>query len=245
MASADSLSQLVWLSHEIGHEDRGLALGGEGSVSARLDATHFGIRASATMLHNLRPDQICRCDIKTISGFIDSQGADTVDLQAALAKTVEAGAQRPSTEALLHAWLLQLEGVNFVGHCHPEACLQVLCSPAAERFAEYRMFPDEILATGPSSALVPYHEPGAPLARELRAKVNIYMRRSFGRYPRLVLLQNHGIIALGSTAESVLATILMAEKAARVFVGSARLGGPVFLTQPMVMRIDNPAWAQR
>lgn len=245
MSLVDPLSQLLWLSHEIGREERGLALGGEGSVSARLDAHHFGIRASATTLHEADAAQTCRCDLKAIGALIDSQGADAADLHAALTKTVEPEQPRPTIEALFHAWLLQLEGVSYVAHCHPIGCLQILCSPAAERFAEYRMFPDEVIATGPQSALVPYYEPGAPLAREIRAKVNLYTRRSIGRPPRLILLQNHGIIALGSTPQNVLSTVLMAEKAAQVFVGAARLGGPTFMTQPMVMRIDNPARTRR
>jgi len=245
MSVADPLAELIWLSREIGREDRGLALAGEGSVSGRLDDQHFGIRASATALHDLRPEQICRCQVTEIGGLIESQGADTAELQTALAKIAGASQLRPTIESLFHACLYQLEGVRFVAHCHPEACLQILCSPAAERFAEYRMYPDEILATGPQSVLVPYMEPGAPLAREIRSKVNLYMRRNFGRTPRVILLQNHGIIAMGATAQGVLLSTLMAEKAARVFVGAARLGGPVFMTQPMVTRIDSPGRTRR
>jgi len=245
MSTADPMDQLLWLSHEIGREERGLALGGEGSVSAKLDDTHFGIRASSTFLHEARPDNICRCRTKEIIGFIDSQGNDTIDLQGALARTVNSDQLRPTMEALFHAWLLELEGIHFVAHCHPVACLQILCSPAAERFADFRMFPDEVRTAGATSALVPYIEPGAPLAREIRAKVNIHVRRSIGRPPRLILLQNHGIIAIGATAQAVLSTVLMAEKAARVFVGAASLGGPIFMTPPMVTRIDNPSRTRR
>ena len=241
----DPLVQLLWLCHEIGREDRGLALPGEGSVSARLNREQFGVRASGAALNELTKADVCHCEIKEMAGFIDSQGSDTADLQAALTKSVPPGARRPTTEALFHAWLLQLEGINFVGHCHPEACLQIMCSPVADRFAEHRMFPDEILACGPQSTLVPYTEPGAQMARELRAKVNIYIRRYFGRPPRLILLQNHGVIAIGDTAQSVLSTLLMAEKAARTFVGASRLGGPVFMTQPMTVRIDNPGRTRR
>lgn len=241
----DPLSQLIWLSHEVGREDRGLVLPGEGSISARLDANHFGIRASATSLHDAQPDQVCRCSLKEIAALMDSQGTGAADLHVALARTMGPGQARPTIEALFHAWLLQLEGVNFVVHCHPEACLQILCSPVAERFAEYRMFPDEIVATGPTSALVAYHEPGASLAREIRAKVDLHVRRGVGRPPRLILLQNHGIIAVGSTPQAVLSTVRMAEKAARVFVGAARLGGPTFMTHPMVSRIDNPGLGRR
>ena len=55
--------------------------------------------------------------------------------------------------------------------------------------------------------------------------------------PRLILLQNHGIISIGSTIEGVLSAILMADKAARIFVGAAALGGPNFMAQKDVDRI--------
>jgi ribulose-5-phosphate 4-epimerase/fuculose-1-phosphate aldolase len=64
-----------------------------------------------------------------------------------------------------------------------------------------------------------------------------YIRR-LARQPRLILLQNHGLIALGATPEAVLATTLMAAKAAEIFVGSAAIGGrPRFLTAAQVIRI--------
>ncbi|MGZ8939916.1 MAG: class II aldolase/adducin family protein, partial [Limisphaerales bacterium] len=57
--------------------------------------------------------------------------------------------------------------------------------------------------------------------------------------PRLILLQNHGIIAVGPTAQSVLSSILMATKAAEIFVGAASLGGPNFMAQKDVDRITS------
>jgi rhamnose utilization protein RhaD (predicted bifunctional aldolase and dehydrogenase) len=131
---------------------------------------------------------------------------------------------------------LQLENVNFVGHCHPTSVNQVICSPRARDFAERRLFPDEVLCCGPSSVFIPYTDPGIPLARELRERTNIYIQHH-KTVPRLIVLQNHGIIALGSTAESVLACILMASKAAEIFLGSATLGGPNFMLPKDVERI--------
>ena len=61
-------------------------------------------------------------------------------------------------------------------------------------------------------------------------------------------MQNHGIITLGGTWQSVLAAMLMAEKAARVFVGAAALGGPVFFSEENIARIagrPDEAYRQR
>ena len=145
---------------------------------------------------------------------------------------------KPSAEAVFHAWLLSLDEVSFVAHAHPVAINQILCSPQAEPFASQRMFPDQVYRCGATSVYVPYADPGVPLAREIRGKVLLGQRRAFGSFPKLILLQNHGVIAMGKTAEDVLATLLMAEKAAQVFIGSAILGGPVFMNQHQVQRLD-------
>ena len=84
--------------------------------------------------------------------------------------------------------------------------------------------------------LVPYVHPGVPLALAIRDGVEGHINH-FGEAPRLVLLRNHGLIALGKTANSVLAATLMAEKAARIFLGAASVGGPSFMDEENVARI--------
>ena len=46
---------------------------------------------------------------------------------------------------------------------------------------------------------------------------------------------------MGATIEAVLSSILMATKAAEIFVGAASLGGPNFMAQKDVDRITNRA----
>ena len=54
----------------------------------------------------------------------------------------------------------------------------------------------------------------------------------------MILLENHGLIALGSTPEAVLAATLMAVKAAEIFAIAAFISGePQFLTSDQVSRI--------
>jgi rhamnose utilization protein RhaD (predicted bifunctional aldolase and dehydrogenase) len=113
-----------------------------------------------------------------------------------------------------------------------------MCSPRARDFAERRLFPDEVVCCGPASVFVPYTDPGIPLARELRERTNLFIQ-NHKIMPRLIALQNHGIIALGATPESVLSCLLMAAKAAEVFVGSAALGGPNFMLPKDIERIHS------
>lgn len=235
------LEQLLWLSREMGRPERGLVSLTEGNTSARLDGDRFLMKASGTSLANLTAADVVECHAAKILELLDMPLVDAAELDRTLLEArVDPAAKRPSLAAAFHAQLLQLEGVNFVAHCAPEGCLRVLCSPMAENFAEQRLFPDQVTQGGVQSVFVPYSDPGSPLAREIRSRVTLQQRRNHSRLPRLIVIQNSGIIALGSTAEGVLSTLLTAEKSARVFFGAAVLGGPVFLKPGQTQRLDAP-----
>ena len=234
---SDVVNQLLMLAHELGREDRQLAILGEGSVSARLEGGLFAVKAGGTGLGALEAGQISICRSDKVLPLLDKRMlTDTAVESALLEARVDSNAPRPGIEAVFHAWLLTVGDVRFVGHCHPLGVCQVLCSPRARDFAEQRMFPGEIVFCGPASVYVPYADPGLPLAWQIRERTRDFMN-SQGRVPRLILLQNHGVIALGSTPEAVLASVLMAEKAARIFAGAAAMGGPNFLLPQHVERI--------
>ena len=132
--------------------------------------------------------------------------------------------------------MLTLPGVEFVGHTHPVAVNALLCSSRAAEFAQRRIFPDEIVCCGPESVLVPYTDPGVVLAREIRQQVTSVLERT-GLVPRVILLENHGLIALGGTPQAVLAATLMAAKAAEITLGASAVGGPRYLSAENVVRI--------
>ena len=160
---------------------------------------------------------------------------------------MDSKAKKPSVEAVFHAYLLSLPGIKFVGHGHATTVSQILCSPRAREFAEQRMFPDEIVCCSVASVFVPYTDPGLKLSQAIRRQTEEFVQKH-QRQPRVVLMQNHGLITLGATWQSVFAAMLMAEKAARVFVGAAALGGPVFFSNANTMRIagrPDEAYRQR
>lgn len=233
----DIVSQLLTLAHELGREDRQLVILGEGNVSAGLDQGVFAVKASGARLATLEQGQIVICQAEKILSLLEKRVLPDAAIENALMESrIDPTSPKPSIETLFHAWLLTLNGVCFVAHCHPIGVCQVMCSPRARDFAEQRMFPDEIVFCGPASVYVPYADPGLALAWQIRERTRDFIN-SEGRVPRLILLQNHGVIALGPTPESVLSTVLMVEKAARIFVGAAAMGGPNFLLPQHVERI--------
>lgn len=242
------LADLLQLSHELGREDRHLAILGEGNTSAKLDTSQFAVKASGSCMGMLAESDITLCDSAAVLAILEKKTLGDEELnQALLSARVNGEGKKPSIEAVFHAWLLTLKDVHFIGHCHSLDANRILCSPRARDFAERRLFPDEVVYCGPASVFVPYADPGLVLAREIRDRTNAFLQQQ-GFVPKLILLQNHGIIALGSTPAAVLACTLMAAKAAAIFMGAAALGGPNFLTAQHVDRIagrPDEAYRQR
>jgi rhamnose utilization protein RhaD (predicted bifunctional aldolase and dehydrogenase) len=242
------IQDLLTLSHEIGREDRGLAILGEGNTSVRLSDDTFAVKASGTCLGTLKEEDTVECRFSALLPLLEKKSLTDKEIDdALLAARVDPKAKKPSVEAVFHAWLLTLPGIKFIGHAHATAVNQVLCSPRARDFATNRMFPDEIVCCSVASVLVPYTDPGLQLAQAIRKETEAFVQK-LGQQPRIILIQNHGTIALGATWQAVLTAMLMAEKAAKIFVGAAVLGGPVFLSKQHVERIagrPDEAYRQR
>lgn len=227
------------LSHAVGREDRGLAILGEGNTSGRIDDTSFWIKASGGNLGTLSDAGVVECTFSGITHLLDKEAATDHEVEDGLfASRVDPSSKKPSVEAIFHAILLLLPGIRFIAHAHPIATNQILSSPLAEKFATHRIFPDEVVVCGPESVLVPYCDPGLTLARAIQKKTEMFLE-DHGIPPRVILLKNHGAIALGPTPQSAEAAMLMLEKAAKIFVGAASLGGPILMSPEDIRRIAN------
>ena len=233
----DLLSRLLDLSHQLGREERKLSILGEGNTSARVSADTFLVKASGSNLGTLAAANLTECRFASLLPALDAKAMTDAAVDAQLlAARVDPAAKKPSVEAMFHAWLLTLPGVNFVGHTHPVAVNSILCTPHARAFATKRLCPDEIVCCGAEFVLVPYVDPGLKLAQAIRKAVTAYVKR-LARAPRVILLENHGLIALGATPEAVLAATLMAVKAAEIYAGAVALGSPRFLSAAVATRI--------
>jgi len=237
-AKTTPLVDLIELSRRIGNDPVRFAILGEGNTSTRSGADTFWIKASGTSLATAQRDSFTECRRSVLAPLWEADDLPDAEIDRLLMDSrVKANSRKPSTEALFHAYLLSLPAIEWVAHTHPIAVNGILCSPRATDFAKFRMFPDEIVCGGEESVWVPYTDPGVPLAKAIRHGVEDHQRNT-GTMPRMILLQNHGLIALGPSAGSVEATTRMAEKAAGIFLGAASLGGPVFLPSSQVRRIS-------
>ena len=232
------LAQLLWMSHELGRPEFDYAILGEGNVSARIDDETFLVKASGAELHTLDEGGLVEVSLSRALALLDAEDISDASVKAGLiaAKVDPTAARHPSVETVLHALSLTEGGATWVGHTHPTAVNAVLCSQSAEAAYAGRLFPDEIVVCGPAPVFVPYTDPGVPLARCVREKIRAYVAE-WGQPPKVILMQNHGLIALGSSPQEVLNVTAMAVKVARVLLGTYALGGPRFLTKQQVTRI--------
>jgi rhamnose utilization protein RhaD (predicted bifunctional aldolase and dehydrogenase) len=146
-------------------------------------------------------------------------------------------ASTPCADTLAFADLFAFDGVRFALHTQPIPINQVICSPRARQFSDRRNMPDEILACGQASVLVPFMPPGLLLAKEIRRKIALWRDR-YKSIPKVILIQNHGMIVLGETVEEVKTITEVTVKYAEIFVGAGMMGGPEFLKPNYVVQID-------
>ena len=126
--------------------------------------------------------------------------------------------------------------VNYIAHTHPIQTNKILCTDHIYSFAINRLFPDQVIRNGKKSCVVPYATPGENLLIEIEQSVNSFIDNE-GYFPKLILLQNHGIIVASSSYKECIASTFMCEKSAEIFIGSISLGKCNFLDPNLVNEV--------
>ncbi len=231
----ETVDTLLWLAHELGHEPRQLAILGEGNVSSKAGADAFWVKASGTSLATLRAEDISLVSLPNVLGLLEHPLDDDA-IETALTDVLLANHKKPSVETFLHALCLNA-GANWVGHTHTVSVNSILCSEhGATPFLQH-IFPDAIVVCGQVPAVIPYVDPGFALAKAVQQTLADY-QRTHGQPPKLLLLENHGPVALGQNAKEVLNIMLMADKWAKTLLGTLSIGKPRYLSNKDVQRID-------
>lgn len=230
------IDELVALSRELGAPDNHFAILAEGNTSALLDEELMLVKASGASLRDASPESFLEVRIDAMLALLDEAPVDEAERGAALAACVVGdGPLRPSVEAPLHAVALRHAGARFIGHTHPTAVNAILCSEHAADLTR-PLFPDQIVVCGAQPVFLPFVDPGLPLARELRDALR--ERAEAPAPPKTLYLQNHGLVALGQSAQEVLMITQMAVKAASILGGALAAGGAVFLSEEQAVAID-------
>ncbi len=238
MAETTILSELIRLSRDLGNPEYDYAIQAEGNTSARIDDDCFWVKASGFSLQNIDASGFVAMRFQPMLDLLDGKPMDEAQLKVAFnaARVDPASTLRPSIEVALHALMLTIGGAKFVGHTHPTAWNAILCAKNVEQAVRGRVFPDHVVVCGPAPVFIKYTDPGIPLAQEVRRQLLKYIE-TYGTPPKEVLMQNHGIIALGQTANEVERITAMSVKAARIQQATYALGGPNYLSDEDVSHL--------
>ena len=189
---------------------------GEGNVSKRTDDGLI-VKASGADLKTMSDQDTVPCNL---------DGEQTGVFE-----------RKPSIEVCFHAWFMRtFPEVNYVAHTHPVETNKILCSHDIHTFSTTRLFPDQIVRNGARSCVVPYATPGIPLMQEIERSVYHHMDHE-GYFPKLILLQNHGIIVASSSTKDCVASTMMCEKSAEIYIGAKSLGMKC-LSKDSIRQID-------
>jgi ribulose-5-phosphate 4-epimerase/fuculose-1-phosphate aldolase len=182
-------------------------VGAEGNISKKHNDLFF-IKASGVSCNNLIKENIIKCNL---------QGKQLNNFN-----------KKPSMEIGFHAWLLSLPSVKYIAHTHPTNTLKILCTNYLSEFSQKRLFPDQIIYNGPTSCIVPYANPGNDLTKLIKTNVSDYITLT-NQIPKLILLQNHGIICIGTSYQQCVIATEICEKAAEIFLGAKFLSNINYL----------------
>lgn len=240
--TTDALTEIFDLTRALGRPSNNYVIIGEGNTSYRIDADSFWIKASGQGMQHIERSGFVAIRFAPILELLENPTDNPHQAMVAVMETAKVDPSvkvKPSVEVTFHAALLadcEELGVRVIAHTHPVLINQIMCSTRAEQFAANRMFPDEVVLCGPRSVFVPYVDPGLPLALEIRKQARAYINE-FGEAPKVILMKNHGLIALGQSPKDALNITAMCVKAAGIFVGACSIGEPVFMSEADISHI--------
>jgi rhamnose utilization protein RhaD (predicted bifunctional aldolase and dehydrogenase) len=233
------LQNLVRLSHNLGSPEKDYVILGDGNSSARIDESTFWVKASGVLMKDIQTEQFVEMRTATVLKMLERDHLTDLEIAKNLTESkLDTTQPHPSIESVFHALAITLCGALYVGHTHPSVWLGILCSKKAEHAVSGRIFPEQINICGPAALFISYDDPGLPLARRIRDRM-LWYQDEYGENPKEILLQNHGLIALGQTPAEVENITAMSVRAALALQMSYSLGGPRFLQQKDIERIHD------
>lgn len=234
----NALLPLLELTRVLGKPENDYVIVGEGNTSCVIDSDSFWIKASGQQMNGISEQGFVAVRFQPILEMLEQSPGGLAEQKAIMqAAKVDPNAPGvPSVEVTFHAMLLKECNLQYVGHTHALAVNRILCSTRARDFAVNRLFPDEAVLCGAELVFVPYADPGLPLAMAIRDGVRRYMD-DYGEAPKVILLANHGLIALGQTPQEILNITAMCVKAAHIFAGACAVGEPVFMSREDILHI--------
>lgn len=216
--------ELVALSRSLGEPAKDLVILAEGNASQRLEDGRIAVKASGSYMSTSTVEDFVIADPHELMDLVEQDTCTQEDLTRVLDAGVHGGLRRRgSIETLVHAAVQVVAPTAFVAHTHPTSVVGLVASIHADVAFDEWVYSDEAIVIG-TPLFVPYAAPGIALGRLFAQSLRDYAEAN-GELPSAVLLGNHGMVAIGQSAEAVEAITLMTVKGARVRLDALAAGG--------------------
>ena len=216
----DGLDALVYRSNLLG-ADRSVANQGGGNTSAKgVVVDHAGreqrvlwVKGSGTDLATIVASGFAALRLDEVEALRSREAMDDASMVDYLRRcALEPDQPRPSIETLLHAFV----AATHVDHTHPDAVIALTSTPNG------RVLADE--AFGDEAVWLDYQRPGFDMSRRIAMLLDEHPAA------RAVLLERHGLVTWGATAEQAYRSTIefvtrAAEAVDRAGAGRFGLGG--------------------
>ncbi|HIE43187.1 MAG TPA: SDR family NAD(P)-dependent oxidoreductase [Candidatus Omnitrophica bacterium] len=195
----DPIKELVKLSHYFG-TDPDFVLAGGGNTSYKEREVIY-VKASGYSLATIEREGFVALDRVKLKEIMEKEYPESLAVREEKVKEDLLNArlhpeasQRPSVESNFH----DLIDYPWVVHLHPWIVNTLTCSRNGKRLTQ-DIFGREVL-------WIDYIDPGYTLARKIAEEIEKY-KKVYRVSPRVIFLQNHGIITGGNTPDEVRSTI--------------------------------------
>ncbi|MDF2669138.1 MAG: yuxG, partial [Paenibacillus sp.] len=203
-----TLDELVYRSNIIG-TDRSVCNWGGGNTSSKTMVKDFRgrdvevmyVKGSGSDLATMKAGNFTGLRMDDIRPLFERSEMPDEEMVAYLANCmIDAKHPRASIETLLHAFL----PFNHVDHTHPDAIISLCCADNGKQIAE-EIFGDRFV-------WVPYVRPGFTLSKMIAEGVLANPKAE------LVLMEKHGLVTWGDTAEACYAKTIAIISEAEAFI---------------------------
>ena len=192
-----NLGPLIEMSRRYG-SDENYVLAGGGNTSYKENGVMY-VKGSGSSLATISPEQFVAMDVAALVDIMRQQypaamsddEREEVALHRMMASKLPGEeSKRPSVEAILHAMFPQ----SYVLHVHPPLVNGLTCGKqGAAKCAE--LF-------GGEAVWIELTKPGLILSQKCDTEFCSYSQKS-GKYPQIVILENHGIFVAADCVEEV------------------------------------------
>lgn len=238
-------NELLELTKRLGLPERDLVILAEGNTSELIDDDTIVVKTSGSSMSSATAANFVSVNIAPLLAVLRNPEASQDQLTAELdAGEVDGVRVRASIETLIHVAVRAYAPARYVAHTHPTAVVSLLASVHAETSFADAVYSDELMVLG-RSLFIPYAQPGIELGQLFLERLGEHVEK-FGEVPSLILLGNHGIVAISDSADGAEAISLMAVKSARVRLGALQAGGISSLSAEATAHyFDRPDFRER